>query len=98
MLASVFGWRQDPVLLRFKALLEPFGMMRHDTNYWDVYTRHLDLDEHNPGKQNTQKPEPGLHVTLPGRTNHCLAKVRSQGRISVFVPIPRAPSKRAFAR
>ena len=63
VLAYVFGRRQDEVFLKLKALLEPFGITRYDTDYWGAYTRHLDLDEHEPGKRNTQKIE-RQHLTL----------------------------------
>src|SRR5262249_51472848 len=55
VLAYVFGRRKDDVFLRLKALLEPFGLTRYYTDYWGAYTRHLDPDEHCPGKRNTQK-------------------------------------------
>jgi len=34
VLAYVFGRRTDEVLLRLKALLEPFGITRYDTDHW----------------------------------------------------------------
>jgi len=40
VLAYVFGRRQDQVFLQLKALLEPFGIKRYDTDYWGAYTRH----------------------------------------------------------
>ena len=57
VLAYVFGRRKDDVFLQLKALLEPFGLTRYYTDYWGAYTRHLDPDEHCPGKRNTQKIE-----------------------------------------
>src|SRR5467141_837603 len=57
VLASVFGRRQDAVFLKRKARLEPFGITRYYTDYWGAYRRHLDPEEHTPGKQNTQKIE-----------------------------------------
>ena len=33
VLAYVFGRRKDEVFLKLKALLEPFGMTRYDTDY-----------------------------------------------------------------
>ena len=56
-LAYVCGRRQDTVFLKLKALLEPFGITRYHTDYWGASTRHLDAEEHNPGKRNTQKIE-----------------------------------------
>jgi insertion element IS1 protein InsB len=52
VLAYVFGRRQDEVFLKLKALLEPFGITRYYTDYWGAYTRHIDGDEHQPGKRN----------------------------------------------
>jgi IS1 family transposase len=63
VLAYVFGRRKDEVFLRLKALLEPFGLTRYYTDYWGAYTRHLDPDEHCPGKRHTQKIE-RKHLTL----------------------------------
>jgi insertion element IS1 protein InsB len=57
VLAYVFGRRKDEVFLKLKALLEPFGITRYYTDDWGAYTRHLDADEHQPGKRNTQKIE-----------------------------------------
>ena len=51
VLAYVFGRRKDEVFLRLQALLEPFGLTRYYTDYWGAYTRHLDPDEHCPGKR-----------------------------------------------
>jgi insertion element IS1 protein InsB len=57
VLAYVFGRRQDEAFLKLKALLEPFGITKYYTDYWGAYTRHLDPDEHQPGKRNTQTIE-----------------------------------------
>jgi insertion element IS1 protein InsB len=66
VLAYVFGRRQDEVFLQLKTLLEPFGITRYYTDHWGAYTRHLDLDEHQPGKRNTQKIE-RKHLALRTR-------------------------------
>jgi insertion element IS1 protein InsB len=63
VLAYVFGRRQDDVFLRLNALLEPFGITRYYTDYWGAYTRHLAVEEHQPGKRNTQQIE-RKHLTL----------------------------------
>jgi len=57
VLAYVFGRRQDAVFLQLKALLEPFGMTRYDTDGWGAYDRHVEPDKHTVGKENTQKIE-----------------------------------------
>jgi insertion element IS1 protein InsB len=57
VLAYVFGRRQDEVFVKLQALLEPFGITRYYTDSWGAYTRHIDANEHQPGKRNTQKIE-----------------------------------------
>jgi len=37
---------QDDLLLRVKALLEPFGIARYDTDNWGTYERHVDTEQH----------------------------------------------------
>ena len=66
ILAYVLGRRTDEVFLKLKALLEPFGITRYYTDYWGAYTRHLDADEHQAGKRNTQQIE-RKHLTLRTR-------------------------------
>jgi insertion element IS1 protein InsB len=73
VLAYVFGRRTDEVFLKLKALLEPFGITHYDTDYWGAYTRHLDADEHTPGKRNTQKIE-RRHLTLRTRIKRLTRK------------------------
>src|SRR5713101_64548 len=73
VLASVFGRRQDTVFLKRKALLEPFGITRYYTDYWGAYRRHLDPEEHSPGKRNTQKIE-RTHLTLRTRIKRLVRK------------------------
>jgi insertion element IS1 protein InsB len=73
VLAYVFGRRQDQVFLQLKGLLEPFGIKRYDTDHWGAYTRHLDPDEHNPGKRNTQQIE-RKHLTLRTRIKRLTRK------------------------
>jgi insertion element IS1 protein InsB len=73
VLAYVFGRRQDEVFLKLKGLLEPFGITRYYTDYWGAYTRHLDADEHQPGKRNTQKIE-RKHLTLRTRIKRLARK------------------------
>jgi insertion element IS1 protein InsB len=73
VLASVLGRRQDAVFLKRKARLEPFGITRYYTDYWGAYRRHLDPEEHTPGKQNTQKIE-RKHLTLRTRMKRLVRK------------------------
>jgi insertion element IS1 protein InsB len=73
VLTYVFGRRKDEVFLKLKTLLEPFGITRYYTDYWGTYTRHLDADEHQPGKRNTQKIE-RKHLTLRTRIKRLARK------------------------
>jgi insertion element IS1 protein InsB len=73
VLAYVFGRRQDEVFLQLKALLEPFGITRFYMDYWGAYTRHIDSEEHQAGKRNTQKIE-RKHLTLRTRIKRLARK------------------------
>jgi insertion element IS1 protein InsB len=73
VLAYVFGRRKDEVFLKLKVLLEPFGITRYYTDSWGAYTRHLDVDAHQPGKRNTQKIE-RKHLTLRTRIKRLARK------------------------
>ena len=73
VLADVFGRRTDEVFVQLKALLEPFGIKHYHTDYWGAYTRHLNADEHTPGKRNTQKIE-RRHLTLRTRIKRLTRK------------------------
>jgi IS1 family transposase len=57
VLASVCGRRQETGFLQPKALREPFGITQYYTDDWGTYTRHLEPEEHTPGKRNTRKIE-----------------------------------------
>ena len=50
-----------------------FRAARYYTHYWGAYTRHLDPDEHCPGKRNTQKIE-RKHLTLRTRIKRLARK------------------------
>jgi insertion element IS1 protein InsB len=73
VLAYVLGRRKDEVFLKLKALLEPFGIIQYYTDYWGAYTRHLDADEHQAGKRNTQQIE-RKHLTLRTRIKRLVRK------------------------
>jgi insertion element IS1 protein InsB len=73
VLAYVFGRRQDEVFLKLKALLEPLGITRYYPDHWSAYTRHLDPDEHQPGKRHTQKIE-CKHLALRTRIKRLARK------------------------
>jgi insertion element IS1 protein InsB len=44
-------------LVQRKALLEPLGITRYDTEGWGAYERHLDAEQYTIGKAHTQKIE-----------------------------------------
>ena len=66
VLAYVFGRRQDTIFVELKALLKPFGITRYFTDGWGAYERHLDAEQHQVGKENTQKIE-SKHINLRTR-------------------------------
>jgi IS1 family transposase len=55
--AYVCGQRQDQGFLKLQGLLEPCGLQRYDTASWGASPWHLDPDEPQPGKRNTQQIE-----------------------------------------
>lgn len=73
VLAYVCRRRKDDVFLKLKAMLAPFEITRYFTDYYGAYTRHLDADEHIPGKRNTQKIE-RKHLTLRTRIKRLTRK------------------------
>jgi insertion element IS1 protein InsB len=52
--------------LRLQQLLEPFGITTFYTDGWGTYERHLDAEQHQVGKENTQKIE-SKHINLRTR-------------------------------
>jgi len=57
VIAYVFGKRKDTVFQKLKSLLSPFNIGRYYTDDWGAYDRHLNAEEHEIGKRNTQKIE-----------------------------------------
>jgi insertion element IS1 protein InsB len=66
VLAYVFGRRKGEAFLKLKELLEPFGITTYYTDGWGAYERHIDVDKHQVGKENTQKIE-SKHINLRTR-------------------------------
>jgi insertion element IS1 protein InsB len=64
--ASVFGRRQDEVFLKLQQLWAPCGITKCYTDGWGAYARHLDAEQHQVGKEHTQKIE-SKHVNLRTR-------------------------------
>ena len=73
ILADVCGTREDEVFLQLKEYLRPFGIARFYTDDAGVYSRHLEPDSHEVGKQNTQKIE-RKHLTLRTRIKRLARK------------------------
>ena len=66
VLAYVFGRRKDEVFLQLKELLAPFGIRRFYTDGWGAYARHIAPEQHQVGKEQTQKIE-SKHINLRTR-------------------------------
>src|SRR5215216_2186324 len=66
VLAYVFGRRKDDVFLKLQQLLEPFGITKFYTDGWGAYERHIEAEQHQVGKENTQKIE-SKHINLRTR-------------------------------
>jgi insertion element IS1 protein InsB len=66
VLAYVFGRRKDEVFLKLQQLLAPFGITKFYTDGWGAYERHLDVEQHQVGKEHTQKIE-SKHINLRTR-------------------------------
>ena len=62
----MFGRRKDDVFLRLHKLLEPCGITKYYTDGWGAYERHLAAEQHQVGKENTQKIE-SKHINLRTR-------------------------------
>ena len=94
VVAYVFGDHKDNVFLELKELLEPFGIRRFYTDDWGAYERHLESEEHEVGKQNTQKIE-RKHLTLRTRIKRlarktiCFSKTRQMHDIVIALFINR---------
>ncbi len=73
VVADVFGRRKDEVFLQLKTLLEPFGIKRYCTDGWGAYERHLPVELHQVGKQNTQRIE-RKHLSLRTRIKRLVRK------------------------
>ena len=54
---------KDAVFLQLQALLEPFGITRYYTDGLGAYERHIDPEQHEVGKEHTQKIE-STHIHL----------------------------------
>ena len=73
VLAYVFGRRQDDVFLQLQQLLAPFGITKFYTDGWGAYERHLDAEQHQVGKENTQKIE-SKHINLRTRIKRLMRR------------------------
>jgi insertion element IS1 protein InsB len=66
VLAYVFGRRKDAVFLELQKLLKPFGITRFYTDGWGAYERCIAPEQHQVGKDNTQRIE-RKHINLRTR-------------------------------
>ena len=57
VLSYTFGKGQDAVFNELKTLLDPLEIRRYYTDGWGACERHLEVEKHQVGKQNTQKIE-----------------------------------------
>jgi len=73
VLAYVLGKHSDEVLLKIKALLEPFGITRYYADGWGGYERHIPEKNLSIGKTNTQKIE-RKHLTFRTRVKRLARK------------------------
>jgi insertion element IS1 protein InsB len=73
VLAYVLGTHEDKAFLELKELLRPFGIKKFYTDDWGAYRRHLNPEEHEVGKKNTQKIE-RKHLTLRTRIKRLARK------------------------
>ena len=73
VLAYVFGRRQDDVFLKLQQLLAPFGITKFYTDGWGAYERHLNPEQHQVGKENTQKIE-SKHINLRTRIKRLMRR------------------------
>ena len=74
---------KDAVFFQLQALLEPFGITRYYTDGLGAYERHIDSEQHEVGKEHTQKIE-GKHINLQTRIKRlvrrtiCFSKTEDQ--------------------
>ena len=54
------------MFIELQDLLKPFGITRFYTDGWGAYTRHIAAEQHQVGKENTQKIE-SKHINLRTR-------------------------------
>ena len=73
VLAYVLGTHTDTVFLQLKQLLAPFGISHFYTDDWGTYQRHLNPEQHEIGKANTQKIK-RKHLTLRTRIKRLARK------------------------
>jgi len=73
VLAYVLAPHTDAALESLMTLLRPFGITRFYTDGWGGYTRILDEDQHEVGKQYTQRIE-RKHLTLRTRIKRLARK------------------------
>src|SRR5215475_6521455 len=76
VLAYGCGRRKDDVFLRLQELLAPFGITKFYTDGWGAYERHLAAEQHQGGKETTQKIET-THINLRTRIKRLVRRTLS---------------------
>jgi insertion element IS1 protein InsB len=61
------------VFLALKALVEPCGITCSCTDGWGAYERHLDAEQHQVGKEHTQKIA-STHINVCTRINRLMRR------------------------
>jgi IS1 family transposase len=80
--------------LKLKEQLEPFGITRYYTDGWGAYEQHLDAEQHQVGKDDTQKIE-RKHMRLRTRINRlvrctiCFSKTERMHNLAIGLFINR---------
>src|SRR5262249_42555571 len=73
VLAYGCGRRQDDVFLNPQQLLALFGITKFYPDGWGAYERHLDPEQHQVGKEHTQKIE-SKHINLRTRIKRLMRR------------------------
>jgi insertion element IS1 protein InsB len=101
VLAYVCGRRKDAVFLGLQKLLEPFGITKYYTDGWGAYERHIDVEQHHVGKENTQNIESKpiklrTRITRLVRRTLCFSKTERMHDLVIGLFIKRYECGRAI--
>ena len=62
------------VFLQLQALLDPFSIIWYYTDGWGTHERHIDPEQHEVGKEQTQKIE-SKHINLRTRIKRLVRRI-----------------------